>query len=118
MAHTLTVIRRARLQRNFRFKLDDVAQPWSAYGFAATARQKEKFDADVVLDLTPYLTVATDVTTLVLDVPADVTAALPVVRDTAAWDLFAWPIDSPAEAFLVVEGSFELDESTTPYEVQ
>lgn len=112
--YDLPLVQGERFQRAFRYKVDTVAQDLSGYSWAAQARQKEQPDGDLLLDLTPYLDLDSgDDTTLVLDVPATVTANLDKARDSAAWDLFLWPTSTPADGFLLIQGAVTVDRAST-----
>lgn len=115
--YDLALVQGQRLRRGFRLKVEDVAQVLTDYSYAGQVRQKEAPDGDLILDLTPYLALdLQDSTLLMLDVPAIVTAKLPKARTSAAWDLFVWPTAAPANALLLVQGAASVDRSATNME--
>lgn len=112
--YELVVIQGERLRRGFRNREDDVAQSFTGYSWRAEIRQKEDTAAELVLDLTPYMSLDPgDETLLWLDVPASITRGLPKFRDSAAWDFFLWPTGDEDSAFVFIQGPATRDPATT-----
>lgn len=113
--YDLALVQGERFRRGFRWTVDGLAQPLAAYSFRAQVRQKELSSSLLLLDLTPYITLSTDGVTLDLHVPASVLGRLNAraFKETAAWDMFLWPSDQFAEAFLLVQGAVTIDPSST-----
>lgn len=112
--YDLNLVAWERYKRGFRYKVDSVAQNLTTYSWAAQARQAESKDADLILDLTPYLTRdGTDPTLLNLDIPANITGGLDRAGSKANWDLHLWPTASPAAGFVLVQGRVTIDRTAT-----
>lgn len=113
--YDLELVQGQRFRRGFQWVVGTTPRALGDHTWRAQARQKESLTAPLILDLTPHLTLDADGTTLWLDLPASVTAALDPkqVKDTASWDLFFWPTATPDDAFLFLQGAVRLDQSAT-----
>jgi len=113
--YDLELVQGQRFRRGFQWVVNGAPRPLGGFTWRAQARQKEALAAALILDLTPHLSTDANGTTLWLDLPASVTAALDPkqVKATASWDLFLWPTETPDDAFLFLQGAVRLDQSTT-----
>jgi hypothetical protein len=112
--YSLDLVQNERYRRGFRYRVEGVARDLSAYSWAGQARQRESRDAELILDLQPYLTLdPADPTRLLLDIPATVTANIERAAQKAAWDLTIWPTGAPEDGIVLVQGPVTLDASAT-----
>lgn len=96
------------------------AQSFDGYSFRAQVRKKELSSSQLLVDLTPYLSIvrtadpATDGKALLLHIPATATLDLnPRLFTEAAWDMFVWPTGQPEDAIAFLAGPATLDPAAT-----
>lgn len=112
---TLPFVQGQRFQRVLRWKSGDSYVTFAGRSWRSQVRAKESISSPLLIDLTPYITLAGDGLALLLDVPGTVTFELEPrnFKDSASWDLFTWPTGSPEDAVLVAEGPATCDPATT-----
>lgn len=114
--YSLDLVANEPYRRGFRYKIDGVGKPLAGYSWGAQARRKEAPDAQLIRDLTEYLTLdVDDDTVLRLNIPGSVTREIGLTRlpASAYWDLFIWPTVDEDDATLLVQGPVTIDRATT-----
>lgn len=117
MAQTydLQLVQGQRFRRGFQWIVDGAPRPLGGFTWRAQARQKEALSSQLILDLTPFITLDEAMTTFWLDLPATVTAALDAkkIREESRWDIFVWPTGAQEDAVLFLQGAVVLDQAAT-----
>lgn len=114
--YDLPLVQGERFQRTFQWTdAGGVAQDLTGRSFKSQIRQKESVESLLLLDLTPFITIAADKLSLLLDVPGSATMGVEakLFKDTASWDIYLWPAGAPDQAFCFLQGAVTLDPATT-----
>lgn len=109
----LVIVQGERKRLGLRYLIEGVAQNLLDWSWRGQARDREATDADLILDLTPHMSLNLDGITLDLDLPSSVTYAIDSIGRNAAWDVFIWPTDDPESKTLLIQGPVSLDKSTS-----
>lgn len=122
MADTLDLpfVQNETFTRVFDFTEDGVEITFAGWKIQAQVREKEDIDSTLILDLSPYITIAPDFASATLRVPARVTAAMTSKKlrvgefnEGAPWDMFLVDENDPDNAFLFTQGLAFIDPAAT-----
>lgn len=111
--YELVIVQGERKLLGLRYLVDGAAQSLVNWSWKAQAREREQIDADLVIDLTPYMSLNIDGVTLDLDIPSSATYAIDTIGSKAAWDCFIWPSAEPEHKVLLIQGPCSLDKASS-----
>lgn len=112
--YDLELVQNSTYERAFSWKRDGVARTLTGYELHSQIRAKEDVDADLLLDLVPYMTLEEADTKIRLIIPGGVLAGLePRSFKKAAWDLVLVDVADRDDRHTLLEGLATLNPAAT-----